>query len=74
VSRVAQRLGRTPAQVLLRWCLQYDVPVTSKSTHRERIGENAQIFDFALSSEDMAEIDVLDQTDGTDRPLEHKWW
>ena len=38
-----------------------------KSTHRERIEENAQIFDFALSDEDMAELDALDRTGGTDR-------
>jgi diketogulonate reductase-like aldo/keto reductase len=74
VNRIAQRTGRTPAQVLLRWCLQHDVPVISKSTHRERIAENAQIFDFALSEEDMAALDALDQTNGTDRALEHKWW
>jgi 2,5-diketo-D-gluconate reductase A len=74
VKRVAQRVGRTPAQVLLRWCLQHDVPVISKSTHRERIRENAQIFDFALSDQDMAELDALDQTKGTDRALERPWW
>jgi 2,5-diketo-D-gluconate reductase A len=74
VNRVAQRAGRTPAQVLLRWCLQHDVPVISKSTHRERIRENAQIFDFALSDQDMAELDALDQTKGTDRALERPWW
>ena len=74
VNRVAQRVGRTPAQVLLRWCLQHDVPVITKSTHRERIRENAQIFDFALSKEDIAELDALDQTNGTDRGLERKWW
>jgi 2,5-diketo-D-gluconate reductase A len=74
VNRVAQRVGRTAAQVLLRWCLQHDLPVISKSTHRNRIGENAQIFDFALSDVDMAELDTLDQTNGTDRALERKWW
>ncbi len=74
VNRVAERVGRTPAQVLLRWCLQHDLLVISKSTHRERIGENAQIFDFALSSQDMAELDGLDQTNGTDRALESTWW
>jgi diketogulonate reductase-like aldo/keto reductase len=74
VRRVAKRVGRAPAQVLLRWCLQRDVPVITKSTNRERIGENAQIFDFALSSEDLAELDALDQTNGTDLALERKWW
>jgi diketogulonate reductase-like aldo/keto reductase len=74
VNRVAQRVGRTPAQVLLRWCLQHDVPVIPKSTHRERIAENAQIFDFTLSDEDMADLDALDQTNGTDRALERPWW
>jgi 2,5-diketo-D-gluconate reductase A len=74
VYRVAQRVGRTPAQVLLRWCLQHDLPVIPKSTHRERIHENAEIFDFALSNEDMAQLDPLDQTNGTDRALERKWW
>ena len=72
VDRVAQRTRRTRAQVLLRWCLQRDLPVIPKSTHRERIAENAQIFDFALSDEDMAELDMLDQTNGTDRALERK--
>jgi diketogulonate reductase-like aldo/keto reductase len=74
VKRIAQRVDRTAAQVLLRWCLQHDVPVISKSTHRERIDANAQIFDFALSAEDMAELDALDQTHGTDRALEGTWW
>ena len=74
VTRVAQRAGRTPAQVLLRWCLQRGLPVITKSTHRERIRENAQIFDFTLSELDMAELDALDQTNGTDRALERKWW
>jgi len=46
----------------------------TKSTDRERIHENAQIFDFTLSELDMAELDALDQTNGTDRALERKWW
>jgi 2,5-diketo-D-gluconate reductase A len=74
VNLLAQRQGRTPAQVLLRWCLQRELPVIPKSTHRERIEENARIFDFVLSDEDMAELDALDQTGGTDRALERKWW
>jgi diketogulonate reductase-like aldo/keto reductase len=74
VNRVAQRAGRSPAQVLLRWCLQHDLVVIPKSTHRERIRENAQLFDFALSDEDMAELDALDKTKGTDRAFERRWW
>jgi diketogulonate reductase-like aldo/keto reductase len=74
VNQVAQRVRRTSAQVLLRWCVQHDVPVIPKSTHRDRIQENAQIYDFALSSEDMTALDALDETEGTDRALEDTWW
>jgi diketogulonate reductase-like aldo/keto reductase len=74
VAQVAARAGRTPAQVLLRWCVQHDLVVLPKSTHRERIAENAQIFDFTLSPQDMAELDGLDRTRRTDRARESKWW
>jgi 2,5-diketo-D-gluconate reductase A len=74
VAKIARQTGRTPAQVLLRWSLQHGLIVITKSTHRAHIEENAQIFDFALSAEDMAELDALDQTGGTDRALESKWW
>jgi len=74
VMRIAQRFGRTAAQVLLRWCVQRDVPLIPKSTHRDRIAENAQIFDFSLSEKDMAELDALDRTGGTERALERTWW
>ena len=74
VREIAERVGHTPAQVLLRWCVQRDLVVIPKSTHRERIAENAEIFDFTLSDEDMAALDALDETGGTDRALERKWW
>jgi 2,5-diketo-D-gluconate reductase A len=74
VARIAERLGRTPAQVLLRWCVQRGIPVIPKSTHRERIGENAQIFDFELTDDDMAALDALDRTKGTRGARERKWW
>jgi 2,5-diketo-D-gluconate reductase A len=74
VKRVASRVGRSPAQVLLRWCLQRGLIVIPKSTHRDRIEENAQIFDLALSDADMTELDALDRTGGTDRALQRKWW
>jgi diketogulonate reductase-like aldo/keto reductase len=74
VGQIADRLGRTPAQVLLRWCVQRDLIVIPKSTHRERIEENSKIFDFTIPGEDMAELDALDETGGTDRALEGRWW
>jgi diketogulonate reductase-like aldo/keto reductase len=74
VGAVAARVGRTPAQVLLRWCLQHDLIVIPKSTHRERIEDNAKIFDFTLSADDMAALDALDRTHRTERAQERKWW
>jgi diketogulonate reductase-like aldo/keto reductase len=74
VARIARRHGRTPAQVLLRWCIQRGIPVIPKSTHRERIAENAELFNFALSDRDLAELDALDRTGGAGRALERKWW
>jgi diketogulonate reductase-like aldo/keto reductase len=74
VRQIAERAGRTPAQVLLRWCVQRDLVVLAKSTHRDRIEENSGIFDFTLSDEDMGALDALDETGGTDRALERLWW
>lgn len=74
IAQIARRVERTPAQALLRWCVQHGLPVIPKSTHRDRILENAQIFDFALSDADMAELDALDRTSGTGLALERRWW
>ena len=74
VQEIAEGVGRTPAQVLLRWCLQRDLVVIMKSTHRERLEENGQIFEFTLSDEEMAALDALDETGGTERALERRWW
>jgi diketogulonate reductase-like aldo/keto reductase len=74
VARIAERHGRTPAQVLIRWCLEHELIVLPKSTHRERIEQNAQVFDFTLSEEDIAELDALDTTGGTAEARASKWW
>ena len=74
VRRIAERVERTPAQVLLRWCVQRGTFVIPKSTHRERIEENGALFSFELSDQDMAELDALDRTGGTDQAREQKWW
>lgn len=74
VAAIAAEIGRTPAQVLLRWLVQRGIPVVSKSTHRNRIEENLQIFDFALDDQAMSRLDALDKTGGTGNALERKWW
>jgi diketogulonate reductase-like aldo/keto reductase len=74
VAEVAERVGRTPAQVLIRWALERNLIVLPKSTHRERIEQNAQVLDFTLSGEDMAALDALDGTGGTEAARESKWW
>jgi diketogulonate reductase-like aldo/keto reductase len=74
VKQIAERAGRSPAQVLLRWCVQHGLVVLPKSVHRDRMDENARIFDFALSEDDMAALDALDRTGGTDRARDDKWW
>ena len=71
---IAERLGRTPAQVLIRWCVERGLIVLPKSTHRERIEENGAVFDFALSVEDMVALDGLDRTGGTSDARESTWW
>jgi diketogulonate reductase-like aldo/keto reductase len=74
VTEIATRLGRTPAQVLIRWCLQRHTIVIPKSTHRERIEANAAVYDFELSDQDVAALDALDQTGGMAEACESKWW
>jgi len=65
VVAIAGRIDRSPAQVLLRWCVERGTIVLAKSTRRERLEENARIFDFELGDDDMRALDGLDRTDGT---------
>ncbi len=57
---IARRLGKSTAQVALRWLMQRGVVIIPKTTHVERMKQNLDIFDFALTDEDMAEIATLD--------------
>jgi 2,5-diketo-D-gluconate reductase A len=66
ITAVAEKHGRSNAQVLLRWALQRDTVVLPKSAHQDRIHANAQIFDFTLDAADLAALDALDRTGGTD--------
>ena len=61
VTEIAGRLGRTPAQVVLRWQIQRGNIVFPKSVHPDRIRENFQLFDFELDEHDMRRISGLDR-------------
>lgn len=60
LREIGERHGKTPAQVVLRWDIQHGIVTIPKSVHAERIQENANIFDFELSAEEMRAIDGLD--------------
>ncbi|MGZ6505381.1 MAG: aldo/keto reductase, partial [Tumebacillaceae bacterium] len=61
ITELAAKYGKTPAQVILRWDLQHGVVTIPKSVRAARIVENADIFNFELSDEDMTHIDALNQ-------------
>ncbi len=60
LQQVAAKYGKTAAQVALRWLAQRQVIAIPKTTHRDRMEQNFDIFDFSLSDEDMALIATLD--------------
>jgi diketogulonate reductase-like aldo/keto reductase len=71
--KLAKKYGRTPAQLLIRWCLEHDVIVLPKSNTPARILENASVFDFTIDSRDLDEMDSWNEDyraswDPTDAP------
>ena len=60
LTAIGEKYSKTSAQVMLRWNIQRGVVVLPKSTHIERMEQNFNVFDFALSDEDMAAIAALD--------------
>jgi diketogulonate reductase-like aldo/keto reductase len=61
IARVAAEVGRTPAQVLIRWSLQKGFVVLPRSSNASRIAENAAVFDFSLDDAQIAALDALDE-------------
>lgn len=61
INEIAAKYGKSAAQVILRWDLQTEVVTIPKSTKEQRIIENANIFDFELTTEDMQKIDALNK-------------
>lgn len=62
VNDIAERAGRTPAQVVLRWAIQHDTIPIPKSATPERIRQNIKVFDFELSRDDMKRLDDLSRS------------
>jgi diketogulonate reductase-like aldo/keto reductase len=60
LSSVAEKRGKSVAQVILRWLTQRDIVVIPKSVRKERMAENFNIFDFELDGDDMAKIATLE--------------
>ena len=60
LARIGETHGKSVAQVILRWLMQRDIVALPKSTHKNRMEENIDVFDFALTDEEMADIAALD--------------
>lgn len=75
IEKLANNYGKTPAQIVLRWDLEKGVATIPKSVHKSRILENADIFDFQLTSEEVGLIDSLENNTRTgahpDNFMEH---
>ena len=63
IVEIAERHGVTPAQVSIRWILQHGVTTIPKSVHDDRIRQNADVFGFELTAEEMAAMDALDRAE-----------
>lgn len=65
IAEIGAKYGKTVAQTILRWHIQRGVVVIPKSTHKERMAENFNVFDFSLTDEDMAAINALDKAESS---------
>ena len=63
LAGIGAKYGKTASQVALRWLTQRGIVVIPKSTHKERMQQNLDIFDFTLTNDDMAQIATMNQHD-----------
>ncbi len=74
IQGIAHRIGKTAAQVTLRWHIQRGDIVFPKSVHRARMFENFELFDFELTDDDLAAISALNRNERTGpNPDENNW-
>ena len=71
ISEMAQRYGRSPAQVVLRWNLQLGVAPLPKANRKEHLEENIRLFDFEISAQDMATLNALNERYSTFESLQY---
>ncbi|MBO4463946.1 MAG: aldo/keto reductase, partial [Prevotella sp.] len=63
LAAIGAKYGKTAAQVALRWLTQRGIVAIPKSTHKERMQQNFDIFDFSLTVDEMAQIAIMNQHD-----------
>lgn len=61
LQKLAKKHGKSPAQIMLRWCIQKDTVVLPKSVHPDRIKQNMELFDFELDADDMRQLTGLEK-------------
>jgi diketogulonate reductase-like aldo/keto reductase len=61
LTELAEKYSKSPVQIMLKWSLQHEVVIIPRSSHKERIFENADIFDFEIAAEDMNRMDALNE-------------
>lgn len=71
LSQLAEKHGKTPGQLVLRWHIQNGLVTIPKSASPERMRENLDVFDFALDRQDLAELGVLDEGPGAGNDSDH---
>ncbi|MCO7175064.1 aldo/keto reductase [Sporolactobacillus kofuensis] len=69
IAQIAESYGKSPAQVIIRWHLQSGTIVIPKSQTPSRIIQNANVYDFTLTDEEVKAIDALDRKDGRNGPV-----
>lgn len=61
LAEIGKKYKKSPAQIMIRWCIEKDLVVLPKTTHQERLKENMDVFDFSLDENDMRKLTKLDK-------------
>jgi len=61
INEMAKKYSKSAAQIMIKWSLQHDLVVIPKSVHKERIKENADVFDFEIAENDMEKLNSLNE-------------